>query len=150
VTDVIKRIQRKRPGGFNLAELLVVVVILGVVSAIAFAALRPMVGASRRTVQRQDARNLQSAEETHLARQEQQETNAYATVSQLVAERLLRRPSQVNSICLKSSPDGDYFVVRGIPTRQARGDSACRVLAYKLAKTNPHLYRASTGTRAVP
>jgi prepilin-type N-terminal cleavage/methylation domain-containing protein len=147
VTDVIKRIHGKRPGGFNLAELLVVVVILGVMSAIAVAALRPMFAASRTSVQHQDARILQSAEEAYLARRD---TNAYATVTELVAERFLRRPSQVNSVCLKPGAGGDYFVVQGIPARQAGGDAACRAVAYRLAKTDPDLYRASTGTPAIP
>jgi prepilin-type N-terminal cleavage/methylation domain-containing protein len=147
VTDVIKRIQGKRPGGFNLAELLVVVVILGVMSAIAVTALRPMFRASRTSMQHQDARILQSAEEAYLARGD---TNTYATVTQLVAARFLRRPSQVNSICLKPGPGGDYFVVPGVPARPAAGDATCRAVAFKLAKPDPDLYRASAGIRAVP
>ena len=147
MTDVIRRLQGRRRGGLNLAEVLVVVIILGILSTIAISAVRPMLDRSRSTVRRQDARILQSAEEIHLARQD---TNAYATVSQLVAERLLRRPSQVSSICLKAGPDGDYFVVHGIPATQAGGDAACLAEASRRGKTDPYLYLASAGTRAMP
>ncbi len=147
MTEVIKRIQGKRRGGFSLAELLVALVILGVLSALAASAARPILGVTRRNVQRQDARILQSAEEAYLARRQ---TGAYATVTQLVAERLLRRPSEVSSICLKDGPDSDYFVVKGIPATQGRGDARCRGKAKARDKTDPHLYRASADTRAVP
>ena len=147
MTDVIKRLQGRRRGGLNLAEVLVVVIILGILSTIAISAVRPMLDTSRSTVRRQDASILQAAEEAYLAAGD---TNAYATVSQLVDGRLLRRPSQINSICLKAGPDGDYFVVKGIPATQAAGDAACLAQASRLSKTDPYLYLASAGTRAMP
>jgi prepilin-type N-terminal cleavage/methylation domain-containing protein len=112
VTGVLRESIRKRhdgEGGFTLVELLVVIVVLGVLSAIVVFSVAGVNNKSKSAACNSDVKSVETAEEAYYA-----QNNAYATVGGLVTAKLLRSaPSTANGYTI--SADATTGVVTVTP-----------------------------------
>ena len=106
--------------GFTLTELLVVIVVLGVLSAIAVFAVTGLPEKGQSSAAQTDEATLVKAEEAFFAKQPAG-AGRYATEAELVQDRMLQGPSSLHDVCV-SADRGNYKVV-------AAGDD-CTAVAF--------------------
>lgn len=100
----------RRPNGFTLVELLVVVVILGVLAAVVVFAIGGITDRGQLSADKADVTAMEIAEEhAYAASAALSGSPTYVTETQLVTSNMMRSVSTRHDICLRSDAK-DYFV----------------------------------------
>lgn len=110
--------------GFTLVELLVVVVILGILSAVVVFAVRGAGGKGEEAAIATDERTIRAAEEAYCAqRGTYAEMGTALEPNTLVGERFLSDPSRYHKVDFKPSPDGGPCNGTGFEIKCADGSA---------------------------
>ena len=133
LADLLGMTQMRRDEGFTLVELLVVMVVIGVLAAIAVPSFVNQRHKAYRTTVVSDAKSLMTAEASRLIDQEGYTEDVTALVadgfkrSQGVDEPLIKVMGGTYTACVKHASLDEWLVVQGgtLATSWAEDDSAC-------------------------